>query len=63
MSADLVLAPEVEARARLADRVLSERIVLPPYPALGLGRLRVLRVDENEERTILVCGYEGYQRL
>ena len=63
MSDDLVLVPEVEARARLGDRVLCERMVLPPYPALGLGRLRVLRVDENEERTTLVCGYEGYQKL
>lgn len=63
MSDDLVFVPEVEARARLRDRVLRERMVLPPYPALGLGRLRVLRVDENEEHTTLVCGYEGYQKL
>lgn len=68
MSADLVLAPEVEARAQLGGIVLGERIILPPYPALGLGRLRVLRIDvskkdEEEERTVLVCGYEGYERL
>ncbi|MBV8074697.1 MAG: hypothetical protein JO140_04635 [Candidatus Eremiobacteraeota bacterium] len=65
MSAELVLAPEVEARAALAGRELSERLLLPPYPALGVGRLRVVRVraEEGSERLELLCSYEGYEPL
>jgi hypothetical protein len=63
MSPDLALAPEPEARAALAGRKLVERIVLPPYPALGVGRLRVLRIDEERTRTVLVCGYDRYERF
>jgi hypothetical protein len=63
MSTDLVLVPEVEARALLADRAVSLRLLLPPYPALGLGRLRVLRVKERGDSTELLCSYEGYERI
>jgi hypothetical protein len=59
----LTLLPEVEARALLAGRELSLRVLRPPYPALGLGVLRVLRVSERGERTEIVAGYEGYERL
>lgn len=63
MSADLVLVPEVEARALLADRNVSLRLLLPPYPAIGLGKLRVLRVKERGDVTELLCSYEGYERI
>jgi hypothetical protein len=63
MSTDLVLVPEVEARALLAGRAISLRLLLPPYPALGLGRLRVLRVKERADSTELLCSYEGYERI
>ncbi|MGH7716345.1 MAG: hypothetical protein ACREML_10155 [Vulcanimicrobiaceae bacterium] len=63
MSSDLVLVPEVEARAMLGDRLVSLRLLLPPYPAIGLGRLRVLRVKERGESTELLCSYEGYERI
>lgn len=67
MSDDLVLVPEVEARAALAGKKLAFRVLLPPYPALGLGRLRVVRlrdraVNESAE-TELLCSYEGYERF
>ncbi len=63
--ADLVLTllPEVEARATLAGRSLALRVLRPPYPAAGVGTLRVLRVRERGERTELVAGYDGYERL
>lgn len=63
MSSDLVLMPEVEARAALAGRAIALRMLLPPYPAIGLGRLRVVRVKERGDFTELLCSYEGYERL
>jgi hypothetical protein len=59
----LTLLPEVEARALLAGRDLSLRLLRPPYPAIGVGTLRVLRVSELAGRTEIVAGYEGYERL
>ena len=59
-----MLAPEVEARAALAGCAISERLLLPPYPALGVGRLRVVRVRPlGGERIELLCSYEGYEPL
>lgn len=63
MSSDLVLVPEVEARAQLANRNVALRLLLPPYPAVGLGKLRVLRVKERGDVTELLCSYEGYERI
>ncbi len=62
MSADLILAPEPEARAALAGRALTLRLLLPPYAAVGLGRLRVVRLRERPEGTEMFCSYEGYER-
>lgn len=59
----LTLLPEVEARALLGGRELAFRLLRPPYPVIGLGALRVLRVSERGERTEIVAGYEGYERL
>jgi hypothetical protein len=59
----LGMLPEVDARAYLGKRNLALRILRPPYPAVGLGTLRVLRVIEREERTEIVAGYDGYERL
>jgi hypothetical protein len=59
----LILMPEVRARALLEGRELSLRLLLPPYPALGLGELRVLRIVERDARTEIVAGYDGYERL
>ena len=59
----LVLLPEPEARARLAGRSLCWRLLRPPYAALGVGELRVLRVVERGATTELVAGYDRYERL
>ncbi len=59
----LVLLPENEARATLAGRSLSWRLLRPSYPALGVGALRVLRVAEHGATTEIVAGYERYERL
>jgi len=59
----LVLLPETEVRALLRERPVSWRLLRPPYPALGEGTLRVLRLSEREGVTELVAGYERYARL
>lgn len=59
----LALMPEVDARRCLASAVLRLRILRPPYPALGVGVLRVLRVRDAADRTEIVAGYEAYERL
>jgi len=63
MSAELVLLPEVDARAQLVGRNVALRLLLPPYPAIGVGRLRVVRARERDEVTELLCSYEGYERI
>ncbi len=59
----LALLPETEARILLRDRVLVWKLLRPPYPALGIGELRVLRIREEDERIELIAGYERYERL
>ena len=59
----LVLLPECEARALLARRTLSLRVLRPPFPALGCGELRILRILEDADTTRLVAGYDRYERL
>ena len=64
---DLALLPWVQARVLLGDRVLRFRVLVPPYPALGLGALRALRVSalsgEHDGAWELVAGYERYERI
>ena len=64
---DLALLPWVQARVLLGDRALRFRVLAPPYPALGLGALRALRVSalsgEHDGAWELVAGYERYERI
>ncbi|MGH7755563.1 MAG: hypothetical protein ACREM8_04670 [Vulcanimicrobiaceae bacterium] len=57
------LEPEVEVRRRLGDRPLRLQLVAPPYPAIGCGELRALRIVEREGIVELAAGYERYRRL
>jgi hypothetical protein len=60
----LTLLPEVEARRRLDGAALTIAVLRPPYPALGVGALRVLRVREHAVNGLdLVVGYDNYERL
>jgi hypothetical protein len=59
----LTLLAEDEVRRALAGRALVFRLAVPPYPALGIGRLRTLRVSEAGQLTEIVAGYERYERL
>ena len=59
----LTMLPEVHVRRLLADRPLRLQMLCPPYPALGVGTLRVLRIRERGSALDLVAGYENYERL
>jgi hypothetical protein len=59
----LSLLPEREARAALAGRALRLRMLLPPFRALGVGTLRVLRVSERDDHVELTAGYDRYERV
>jgi hypothetical protein len=59
----LGLLPEVDARALLAGKPLRFRLLRPPYPAIGTGVLRALRVAEVAGAMELVAGYDGYERI
>jgi hypothetical protein len=62
-TAELVLLPWLEARRRLGAREHVLRVLTPPYPAIGGGELRVLRVRENAAAPLdVLCGYERYRR-
>ncbi len=62
-TADLVLMPWLEARRRLDARAHALRVLTPPYPAIGCGELRVLRVREDGDAPLdVLCGYERYRR-
>jgi hypothetical protein len=59
----LTLMPEPQARRILAGSVLTLRVLRPPFPALGVGALRVLRVRDADSRIELIAGYDNYERL
>ena len=59
----LVLLPEQQARAALSDRPLRLLSATPPYPCIGVGILRVLRVRETADQTDVLVGYDRYDRL
>jgi hypothetical protein len=61
-SRDLILMPEVQARAALSGRRLRLRVLAPFGSWLGVGALRVLRASERDGVIDLDCGYESYAR-
>jgi hypothetical protein len=63
MHAALTLVPEPLARRALADRPVALQMLVPPYPALGIGALRVLRVSDGGRGWDVTVGYDRYERL
>jgi hypothetical protein len=64
MHETLTMLPEVEARRLLGGIPLTLQVLRPPYPALGVGALRVLRVREIPAAPLeLIAGYDNYERL
>ena len=65
---DLVMLPWPGARSLLGDRAVRVRVLAPPYPAAGVGALRILRVRAFERGAHdgaldVTLGYDGYERL
>ena len=60
--ASVIMERESLARRALAGRPLRLRMLVPPYPAFGVGTLRVLRIREHEPYLEVVAGYERYER-
>jgi len=64
MHETLTMLPEVQARRLLAGVALTLSVLRPPYPALGVGTLRVLRVREVAWAALeMTVGYDNYERL
>ncbi len=63
MSADVTFVPFHEARAAFGDARIALRMLVPPWPALGVGHLRVLRVRERDDALEVMAGYDTYERL
>ncbi len=64
MHESLTMLPEPQARRLLAGAELTLTILRPPFAALGVGSLRVLRVRERGTATLeITAGYENYERL
>jgi hypothetical protein len=59
----VTLLPEPDARASLGTRPMRLRVLRPPYPALGVGVLRVIRVRDDGEIAEITAGYDRYERL
>ena len=62
-ASDVTLLDETDARPANAARALELHVLTPPYPALGRGRLRVLRALDRGAYVELIAGYDGYVRL
>ena len=57
------MMPLVQARPLLDALPMRLTILAPPYPAIGCGTLRVLRVRERDGCFEVVAGYEAYDKL
>jgi len=60
IAGDLILMPEVQARAALAGRRVHLHVIAPLGAWLGVGTLRVLRATDAGDVVNLDCGYESY---
>jgi hypothetical protein len=60
----LTLLADVRASGLLGTRPIALTLLRPPYPVLGVGALRVLRVSERPDATTdVVASYERYERI
>jgi hypothetical protein len=60
---ELLLMPYTSAIEKLNGRDVRLRVVSPPYPALGRGTLRVVRVAEEGDTVKLDVSYDDYERI
>lgn len=66
---DFALMEFVQGRELLAAAVagsggvMSFSVLAPVYPALGCGKLRILRVRPSSGVIEVIAGYESYERI
>lgn len=60
---ELLLLPFTRAIEALAGSDITLTVVTPPYPALGRGTLRVVRVTREGDAVHLEATYDDYERL
>jgi hypothetical protein len=60
---ELLLVPYTRAFELLKGRVITLSVITPPYPALGCGTLRVVRVTEEDNVVHLEATYDDFERL
>ncbi|HXW52436.1 MAG TPA: hypothetical protein VEJ41_10630 [Candidatus Acidoferrales bacterium] len=60
---ELLLLPYLRALELLGGRDVHLNVVTPPYPALGIGNLHVVRVRHEGESIVLETSYDDYERL
>ncbi len=59
----LLLLPYTRAIELLHGRNIRLTVVAPPYPAIGRGTLRIVRVTEEGDTLHLDASYDDYERL
>ena len=59
----LALLPYSRALEELAGRDVRVTLVTPPYPCMGVGELRVVRVHDDGGTVTLDLSYESFERL
>jgi hypothetical protein len=60
---ELLLVPYTRAIELLKGRDVRLRVITPPYPALGIGPLRVVRVVDEGTTVELEATYDDFERL
>jgi hypothetical protein len=60
---ELQLLPYTRALELLQGRDVTLTVITPPYPALGCGALRVVRVTEEGNGVHLEATYDDFERL
>lgn len=59
----VLLLSYTRALEQLAGKDVHVHMVTPPYPCIGVGELRVVRVQEEAGVTTLDLSYDNYERL
>jgi hypothetical protein len=63
MAPDVLLLPYTRAIELLDGAELTLTVVAPPYPVLGCGMLRAVRVSQAGDAVHLDVTYDDYERL
>lgn len=60
---ELLMLPYQRALERIGAGDVHLSVIAPPYPALGVGALHVVRVTRDGTKVVLEATYDDYERL